>query len=183
VAGGKLMRKSFVAAGIVLVSMAAIPLSMRRTTRSTRKDPPPDPVANVVKDFLRSHLDEKFVDPALRATQDGRDKLTGWNRQLKSDLVGAYVPQRWSPDPPRTEVTSADIVIEDIAPLSLEHTAPLNYKAVCSMKVACSKIKFPTRYFSATVTLVQHRGQSYVQDFRVDKVSEWPPWAPQWDAH
>jgi hypothetical protein len=183
VAGGRLMRKSFVAAGIVLVSMAAIPLSMRRTTKSTRKDPPPDPVANVVKNFLRSHLNEKFVNPALRATQDGRDKLSDWNRQLKSDLVGTYVPWPSTPNPSRTEVTSADIVIEDIAPLSLERTAPLNYKAICSMSVACSKIKFRTRYFSATVTLVRHREQSYVQDFRVDKVSESPPWAPQWDAH
>lgn len=176
--------KVLLGAGVVLAIVLAFRADPRRLAGAAGSESPPDPAADVVKSFLRSRLGEKYVDPDLRASPEGREKTQEWSNQLKREYAGVYVPQYAAPavaQDPRNQrhVASEDITIQEMLPLRVKAIAPLRYEVAASLTISSEAIRFRVKYLYATVSLVRREKSTYVADFQVVRLSDWAPWSPQ----
>lgn len=172
--GGAL--KYVVLAGVVVLCVLVVVGGLRRNARRLSSDPKID----LVKNFYRSRFDEKYVDPLLLASPEGKARLRQWSDRLKEEYAGIYVPKYGLPevsqDPlNQRNVGTEDIAIKEMLPGLVEPAGPNTYAVASSLSIASEPIRFPTTYFYATVTVIERGAKVYVVDFHVDRFSAWAP--------
>lgn len=176
--GGAL--KYVMLAGVGLLCVLAVLGGLRRNAPHLVSDPK----IALVKNFFRTRLDQKYVDPVLLGSAEGQAKMKAWSDRLKEEYAGIYVPKYASPgaafdQKDQRRVTVEDIAIKEMLPMRVKALAPLHYEVASSLSITSEQIRFPAKYFYSTVTLIERGENTYIADFRVARFSGWAPGSPQ----